>query len=70
MSDDAYFDEYDYYNFGSEFDKLNRAKITPGGAGNTKNKKNGVIGHDRKMVANIQNSLKKEKQARQRLNSV
>ena len=69
MADDAYFDQYDYYNFGADFDKLNKAKMASGG-GHAKNKKIGHTGNDRKMVVNIQNSLKKEKQARQRLNSV
>lgn len=69
MSDDTYFDRYDYYNFGADFDKLSRAKMASG-SGHAKNKKMVPTANDRKMVTNIQNSLKKEKKARLRLNSV
>ncbi len=70
MSDDTYFDSYDYYNFGADFDKLNRVKMTSASGGHARNKKTGPTANDRKMVVNIQNSMKKEKKARQRLNSV
>ena len=69
MSDDTYFDRYDYYNFGSDFDKLNKVKMASG-EGHARNKKILATTNDRKMVVNIQNSLKKEKKARKRLISV
>ena len=64
-----FFDQYDYYNFGADFDKLNKAKTVSGG-GHSKHKKIGPVCNDRKVVSNIQNAEKKEKEARQRLNSV
>ena len=61
---DDYFDTYDYYNFGSTYDKITIAK-----GGHAKHKtKHDPSGHTRKIVTNIQNSEKKK--ARQRLNSV
>lgn len=70
--DDTYFDQYDYYNFGSRFDKMSK---TPGGC-HSKGKERKVnmkftpSGNVRSVVTKLQNSEKKEKQARLRLNSV
>ena len=73
--DDSYFiDEYDYYNFGSGFDKISHSKS--GGGGHAKgqerkiNKKYSPSGNVRTVVTKLQNAEKKVKQARQRLNSV
>lgn len=67
--DEQFFDEYDYYNFGTDFDKLNKLKTTSG-SGHAKHKKTAQIFNDRKNVTNIQNAEKKEKTLRQRMNSV
>lgn len=70
--DDSYFDEYDYYNFGSGFDKISKA----GGSGHAKGKDKKInmkyepSGNVRSVVTKLQNAEKKMKQARQRLNSV
>lgn len=70
--DDSYFDQYDYYNFGSGFDKISKA----GGGGHAKSKERKVnmryepSGNVRSVVTKLQNAEKKAKQARQRLNSV
>lgn len=70
--DETYFDEYDYYNFGSGFDKI----VKPGGGGHAKGKDKKVnmkyspSGNVRYVVTKLQNAEKKEKLARQRLNSV
>ena len=69
--DDTYFDQYDYYNFGGEYNKI--AKGSGGHAkhkGKKQNLKYAPSGNVRLVVTNIQNAEKKEKQARQRLNSV
>ena len=69
--DDAYFDQYDYYNFGAGYDKISKA-----GGGHAKSKEKKInmkyapSGHVRSVVTKLQNSEKKLKQARQRLNSV
>lgn len=69
--DDSYFDEYDYYNFGSGFDKISK---TGGGHAKAKDKKVNLkhepSGNVRSVVTKIQNAEKKVKQARQRMNSV
>lgn len=68
---DDYFDSYDYYNFGTGFDKMQ-----PGKAGHAKHKvrKEGQryapSGNIRHVVTKLQNAEKKEKNARKRLNSV
>ena len=70
--DDAYFDQYDYYNFGSGFDKIHK----PGGShAKTKerkinNFKYAPSGNVRLVVTKLQNSEKKIKRGRLRLNSV
>lgn len=71
--DDSYFiDEYDYYNFGSGFDKISKA----GGGGHAKAKDKKInlrhepSGNVRSVVTKLQNAEKKAKQARQRTNSV
>ena len=71
--DDAYFDQYDYYNFGAGFDKINK----PGGGGHakSKDKKLSMIkytpsGNVRSVVTNLQNAEKKVKKSRLRMNSV
>ena len=72
--DDAYFDEYDYYNFGSGYDKM--AKVGGGGHSKSKSKdkklsqKYSPSGNVRHVVTKLQNSEKKQKQTRLRLNSV
>lgn len=69
---DDFFDQYDYYNFGSEFDKM--ASGMKGGHAKNKEKKENLkytpSGHVRKVVTKLQNAEKKEKVARQRLSSV
>ena len=70
--DDAYFDEYDYYNFGSDFDKMSKA----GGSGHSRGKekkanmKYAPSGNVRSVVTKLQNAEKKVKLARQRMNSI
>jgi hypothetical protein len=76
--DDSYFiDEYDYYNFGSDFDKISGSKTRGAGAGGHAkakdrkvNLKHDPSGNVRCVVTKLQNAEKKEKQARQRMNSV
>jgi hypothetical protein len=72
MDGDAqYMDELDYYNYGREFDRM--SKVSGGHAkhkGKKENLKFAPSGNVRKIVANVQNAEKKEKQARQRVNSV
>lgn len=69
--DEQYMDEFDRYNFGAEFDKISKGS---GGHAKHKTKKENLkyapSGNVRKIVANVQNAEKKEKQARQRVNSV
>ena len=72
MDGDAqYMDELDYYNYGREFDRMSKGS---GGHAKHKGKKENLkfapSGNVRKIVANVQNAEKKEKQARQRVNSV
>lgn len=72
MDGDAqYMDELDYYNYGREFDRMSKSS---GGHAKHKVKKENLkfapSGNVRKIVANVQNAEKKEKQARQRVNSV
>ena len=66
-----YFDKYDYYNFGSDFDKI---EATKGGHAKHKERKEGhkyaPSGNVRIVVTKLQNAEKKEKNARRRLNSV
>ena len=70
--DDAYFDEYDYYNFGTGFDKMTKS----GGTGHAKSKdkkqsmKYFPSGNVRTVVTNMQNAEKKLKRSRLRMNSV
>ena len=59
--DHIYFDEYDYFNFGSGYDK-----IIAGKQGHSKHKdpdyyKYAPSGHVRKMVTKLQNAEKKKK---------
>lgn len=74
-ADSAYFDNYDYYNFGNEFARV-ESSMKGGGHSKSKSKdkketfKYAPSGNVRKVVTKLQNSEKKEKQARQRLNSV
>jgi len=69
--DEQYMTEFDYYNYGAEYDKISK-----GSGGHAKHKlkkeskKFAPSGNVRKIVANVQNAEKKEKQARQRVNSV
>jgi len=71
--DDTYFDQYDYYNFGAGFDKMTRV----GGGGHSKSKtkdkrqdlKYSPSGNVRHVVTKLQNSEKKLKKSRLRLNS-
>ena len=69
--DEQYMSEFDYYNYGAEFDKISKGS---GGHAKHKGKKENLkyapSGNVRKIVANVQNAEKKEKQARQRVNSV
>ena len=69
--DDTYFDEYDYYNFGSGFDKMSKSG---GGHAKSKERKENLkympSGNVRHVVTKLQNAEKKLKQARQRMNSV
>ena len=69
--DDTYFDEYDYYNFGSGFDKMSKAG---GGHSRGKERKANMkyepSGNVRSVVTKLQNAEKKVKLARQRMNSV
>ncbi len=72
--DDSFFDEYDYYNFGTVFDKMTRT----GGGGHSrskaKDKKQSLryspSGNVRHVVTKLQNSEKKQKKSRLRLNSI
>jgi len=72
---DDYFDSYDYYNFGHEFEKV-ESSMKGGGHSKSKHKekketfKYAPSGNVRKVVTKLQNAEKKEKIARQRLNSV
>lgn len=66
--DHVYFDEYDYYNFGSGYDK-----IVAGKSGHSKHKENiletrrySPSGHVRKVVTKLQNSEKKKKELKLR----
>ena len=72
---DDYFDSYDYYNFGHEFEKV-ESSMKGGGHSKSKHKekketfKYAPSGNVRKVVTKPQNAETKEKVARQRLNSV
>lgn len=73
--DDAYFDRYDYYNFGNDFAKIsNSSGKGEGGHAKGKDKKMNMkfspSGNVRCVVTKLQNAEKKEKQARQRTNSI
>lgn len=70
--DHMFFDEYDYYNFGSNFDKI----VNGSGTGHAKHKSNKIdnqkyapSGHVRKVVTKLQNSEKKKKEEKIRRNS-
>ena len=69
--DEQYMNEFDDYNYGAKFDKISKGS---GGHAKHKGKKESQkyapSGNVRKIVANVQNAEKKEKQARQRVNSV
>ena len=71
MADADFFDEYDYYNFGTGFDKMSK---TGGGHAKSKERKENLkftpSGNVRHVVTKLQNAEKKVKQARQRMNSV
>ena len=68
---DAFFDQYDYYNFGSEYDKM-EGLMKEHSRSKQKEKKESFkyapSGNVRKVVTKLQNAEKKDK--RQRLNSV
>lgn len=68
--DEQYMSEFDYYNYGREYDMISKGS---GGHAKHKGKKENIkyapSGNVRKIVANVQNAEKKEKQARQRINS-
>lgn len=73
--DEAYLDEYDHYNFGSEFAKIsNSSGKAAGGHAKSKDKKMNMkytpSGNVRCVVTKLQNAEKKVKQARQRMNSI
>ena len=73
--DDAYFDQYDYYNFGNDFAKIsNSSGKGEGGHAKSKAKKMNMkfspSGNVRHVVTKLQNAEKKEKLARQRTNSI
>lgn len=64
-----YFDEYDQYNFGSEYDKMeSRMKGHAKHKERKENQRFNPSGNIRKVIEKIQNAEKKEK--RHRLNSV
>ena len=74
--DDSYFiDEYDYYNFGNDYAKITNSSgkaESSHAKGKAKkiNQKFTPSGNVRSVVTKLQNAEKKEKQARQRTNSV
>ena len=72
--DHDFFDEYDYFNFGSSYDKI--AFQGGRGSGHAKHKENKLeskkyspSGHVRKVVTKLQNSEKKKKIEKLRRNS-
>ena len=70
--DHAYFDELDYFNFGAEYDKMMTSRT--GHAkhkARSENHRYAPSGNVRKVVENIQNAEKREKdkRLRDRLNS-
>uniref|UniRef100_A0A1X7VUV4 Nuclear protein 1 n=1 Tax=Amphimedon queenslandica TaxID=400682 RepID=A0A1X7VUV4_AMPQE len=72
--DHIYFDEYDYFNFGSGFDKMFPDNKN---TGHSKHKgykletqRYSPSGHVRKVVTKLQNSEKKKKEKRLRLSSI
>ena len=69
MADEEYFGEYEDYNYGVEYDKLNE-RMKDGGHGKHKESKERQryepSGNVRKVVSNIQNSEKNKKEMRKR----
>lgn len=72
--DNVFFDEYDYFNFGSNFDKIFQEGKS---SGHSKHKgykihsqKYSPSGHVRKVVTKLQNSEKKKKEEKLRHDSV
>ena len=72
MGDEKYMTQYDEYNYGPEYDKLEE-KMKVGGHAKHKESKDKHRMHPsgdvRKVVSNIQNAEKKEKEMRKRSDS-
>jgi len=66
MGDEKYMDEFDDYNYGVEYDKMEERMKVGGHAKHKGKQKHDPSGNVRKVVSNIQNAEKKDKEMRKR----